>query len=308
MISIIVPIYNSKQYIKRCVDSILSQTYRDFELLLVDDGSTDGTSVLCDELGLSDERVRVIHQTNSGVAIARNHGMRQARGEYVAFIDSDDYVDSNYLEALIVGIKQGADVSFCSAIHEDEDNSILRNIKYTESSVIRIEDYDWNSEIAHFVVWGAMYKKIYLDGLLFDKHYYVGEDTLFWSKYIKKIRKLYYTSETRYHYVIYKESAMHGKFNEKRITEVYAWKEIYNIWKLPSVAIQYCIRIMRVCRKFYSDDEFKKLYLMKMVKEFRHIAKTSIFEMLKIGWHRKAVSFVIFYLFPKVYLEIKARK
>ena len=98
MYSVVIPVYNAKSSLKRCVDSWLAQSRSDLELLLVDDGSTDGSAGLCDELADSDPRIRVIHQKNSGVSAARNAGIQEACGEYVLFTDSDDYVAVDYLE------------------------------------------------------------------------------------------------------------------------------------------------------------------------------------------------------------------
>ena len=98
--SIIVPVYNTKPYLRKCIDSILDQSYKDFELILVDDGSTDGSSDICDEYSSSDNRVTVIHKTNEGAASARKTGLQVAIGEYVLCIDSDDYVDLDYFEKL----------------------------------------------------------------------------------------------------------------------------------------------------------------------------------------------------------------
>ena len=98
MVSIIVPIYNVEQYISKCIESILAQTYRDFELILVDDGSPDNCGKICDEYAKQDSRVHVIHQENSGLSAARNAGIDDAKGEYIMFVDSDDFITDNMLE------------------------------------------------------------------------------------------------------------------------------------------------------------------------------------------------------------------
>lgn len=100
MISVIVPVYNAEKVIARCIESVIAQEYLDWELILVDDGSPDKSGEICDEYAEKDERIRVVHQTNAGASAARNHGMDVARGEYVCFIDADDYVSSKYLSAL----------------------------------------------------------------------------------------------------------------------------------------------------------------------------------------------------------------
>ena len=101
LVSIIVPVYNVKPYLNRCVDSLLGQSYQNMELLLVDDGSTDGSGELCDELAVEDGRIRVFHKPNGGLSDARNHGMHHARGEYFCFLDSDDLLPENALEKLV---------------------------------------------------------------------------------------------------------------------------------------------------------------------------------------------------------------
>ena len=112
MISIIVPIYNVENYLKQCINSILEQTYSDFEIILVDDGSTDKSGLLCDEFSIKDDRIRVIHKTNGGLSDARNVGTEAAKGSYITYIDSDDYVSLDYLESLIKPIqKYGVSIS-----------------------------------------------------------------------------------------------------------------------------------------------------------------------------------------------------
>lgn len=114
LISIITPVYNVEKYIHRCIDSILAQTVSDFELILVDDGSPDNCGAVCDEYAAKDGRVRVIHQENRGQAAARNRALDVARGEYIAFVDSDDWVHPQYLEVLYRNIRDNqADVSVC---------------------------------------------------------------------------------------------------------------------------------------------------------------------------------------------------
>ena len=99
-ISIIIPVYNTEKYLRRCIESVLSQSFTDFELILVDDGSKDSSPQICDEYASQDKRVRVIHKVNGGVSAARNDGLDIAKGEYVTFIDSDDWVEREYLQSL----------------------------------------------------------------------------------------------------------------------------------------------------------------------------------------------------------------
>ena len=127
MISIIIPIYNSAALLPRCLDSILAQTYRDFTLILVNDGSTDGSGKICDGYAEKDERIRVIHKENGGVSSARNAGLDAADGEYITFIDSDDAIPPGYLETLYMAASgSGADVAICDVLFLSGDNARRR--------------------------------------------------------------------------------------------------------------------------------------------------------------------------------------
>lgn len=118
LISVIVPVYNVKDYLERCVESILGQDYENIEVFLVDDGSTDGSAELCDDLALKDDRIVVIHQKNAGQSVARNTAIKKASGEFIAFIDSDDFWDEDCLSFLLTLLKENnADISICAVRH-----------------------------------------------------------------------------------------------------------------------------------------------------------------------------------------------
>ena len=107
LVSIIVPIYGVEEYLSKCIDSIINQTYKNLEIILVDDGSLDGCPLLCDKWAEQDKRIRVVHQANSGLSAARNTGLEMMSGEYIAFVDSDDYLDSRYVDSMLSAIISG---------------------------------------------------------------------------------------------------------------------------------------------------------------------------------------------------------
>lgn len=113
-ISIIVPVYNTSDYLADCLDSIAAQTFKDFEVLMVNDGSTDNSATICDKYQIIDNRFRLIQQSNSGISAARNKGIDEAKGEYIAFIDSDDIVRNNYLSELICNMDENTQIVQCS--------------------------------------------------------------------------------------------------------------------------------------------------------------------------------------------------
>ena len=140
IINIIVPVYNTETYLRRCVDSILAQTFSDYELILVDDGSTDQSGVICDEYSQKDNRVRVIHQTNQGVSAARNIGVDCSIGEYLTFVDSDDWVAERFLEVFYTNLVE-AKVDICvSLIQETDENGTLLDRWLCEKTIFNGHD------------------------------------------------------------------------------------------------------------------------------------------------------------------------
>ena len=126
-LSIIVPVYKVEKYLPRCIDSILAQTFGDFELILIDDGSPDGCGRICDEYARKDKRIVVIHQKNMGVSAARNAGLDIARGRYIGFVDSDDWIEPRMYEVMMDAIREnGADMAVCGVRYADEDGKFTR--------------------------------------------------------------------------------------------------------------------------------------------------------------------------------------
>lgn len=126
LISIIIPVYKVEAYLERCVHSVVSQTYHNLEIILVDDGSPDRCGEICERLRQKDSRIRVYHKKNGGLSDARNYGMERAHGMYIAFIDSDDYIASNYIEYLVkLLIQNNADISCCCRVHTNKDNVVF---------------------------------------------------------------------------------------------------------------------------------------------------------------------------------------
>ena len=137
-ISIIVPVFNTKKYLAQCVDSILNNTFKDFECILIDDGSTDGSSELCDEYKAKDSRVIVVHKKNAGGSAARNDGLRIASGNYITFIDSDDYVSDNYFQSLIDNVtsnKTDAVMAKEIGVYFDSAGSISKTVDFTKENI-----------------------------------------------------------------------------------------------------------------------------------------------------------------------------
>lgn len=197
MISVIVPVYNAESTLQRCVDSILRQSYRSFEIILIDDGSEDLSGRICDEYSKTDDRFTVIHQNNQGVSAARNQGLDIAKGEFIAFVDSDDYVDSDYLRILFNGIiSYEVDICMTSLrINRGVDRVTPLNDRSEIISAILGKDFGNNAG-----PFNKLFKRSIIGSLRFDKHVYLGEDTLFDVEYAKRCNNGVFINEVLYHY------------------------------------------------------------------------------------------------------------
>lgn len=148
LISIIVPVYNIKEYLPRCVSSLQAQTYPNIEILLVDDGSTDGTGALCDELAAKDERIRVFHKANGGSSSARNLGLSRARGKYIGFVDSDDYVEPDMYECLLAALQEyDGQIAQVGRNEIDEQGSLLPDICIPPEEAVFLHSRDFMREL-----------------------------------------------------------------------------------------------------------------------------------------------------------------
>ena len=172
LISVIIPVYNSAQYLKECVDSVLAQSYSNYEILLIDDGSKDNSLDICNEYAKSDSRVKVFHKENGGASSARNVGLNKAQGKYIFFLDSDDYIKDDTLEKLIdTAVKEKADLVFCEAEAFDDEQGIVLShhytykSKYSTGSPIGIMESMMKKKEFHVAIWMLL-----LDKSIFDNN------------------------------------------------------------------------------------------------------------------------------------------
>lgn len=209
MISIIIPVYNVSQYLNECIQSVINQSYQNFECILIDDGSSDGSEIICDQWTQHDNRIRVIHQPNQGVSKARNKGIAEAQGEYIAFIDSDDWIDSNYLNTLLRPIEESnVDLVVCG-LQQHYSNETFKNYSY-KTGIIHIERQDTKAFTdinKKFLLFGPvikLYKRtiIQTHNIHFPPEYTYGEDLLFNYNYLEYVKAIYIIDQCLYHYRI----------------------------------------------------------------------------------------------------------
>ena len=292
LISVIVPIYNVEKYLARCVDSIVNQTYKNLEIILVDDGSPDRCPQMCDDYAEKDSRIKVVHKKNGGLSDARNAGMVVATGEYISFIDSDDYVSDDFFECLLdVMNKENSDIAECSVVKFYEDN------RFDEfSDDLSVKTYDTQDAMSaliaenqfHQHVWNKLYKT----ELVKDIPYAVGKlnEDEFWTYQVfgraNKVSKL---NKTMYYYFQRNSSIMGVGYNIRRLDalEGKANRQKYIENNFPDLSTQAKIDLYGSCMfayqsvlKFMSGADKKKA--LELIRKYRKMYNLS-FDEIKLA-------------------------
>lgn len=245
MISIIVPVYKVENYLRKCVESIQAQTYSDLEIILVDDGSPDKCSQICDDLARTDKRIRVIHKENGGLSSARNVGLDKATGEYVTFVDSDDTINPQMIEYLFDAISaNNADISMCGcktitddgkqlAIDSFADGYIYKNKELINSIVLPLKTASWNK----------LFKRSVINGNRFPHGKIHGEDLVFLLDIIDQSTKLVTVQYIGYNYFKRGNSITTSSFNNRAFDEVWCKDKAAKILnqKFPSFEKSACL-------------------------------------------------------------------
>lgn len=231
-VSVIVPVYNAERFLPRCIDSILSQEFKDFELILINDGSNDCSADICDEYAKEDQRIRVLHQNNSGAAYARNEGISVAIGTYLAFCDCDDVVSPNWLKRLLLHSETNTLVvgAYCTVKEElgqKKDNGIIPERPYNWSDYFSF----YRAGIAGYLC-NALYHRELVEslGLRLRENKIAGdynEDLIFAVSYARAVNKIIYTGYSDYFYDTHENSLSRG--NQSYYFEKYAEK--YRVWE-----------------------------------------------------------------------------
>lgn len=218
LISVIVPVYNVEKYLAECLRSIAAQTYRNLEILVVDDGSTDGSGAICDAFAKEDPRFRVFHKQNGGAASARNLALREARGEYLAFVDSDDVLHSDAYEHMVSQMQEhDADVVQCGYADWYRDEKIDQ-LTFAESQEFGAQDYlmrftiDWTGAL----LWDKLYRRKLFDGIFFEEGHII-DDEFFTYQGLMNARRIRYVPRVVYHYRKRRSSVTINRHTQQRI-------------------------------------------------------------------------------------------
>lgn len=230
-ISIVVPVYRVEKYLNSCIDSFLAQTFADFEVVLVDDGSPDACPALCDAAAAKDGRIRVVHQQNKGLSGARNAGLDIARGSWLAFVDSDDCVEPQFLEKLhTAAVKAGAEVAICSSLCIDEAGNVLPGAEHRiADEVLTREETLRRLVVSDFQVsWNKLYRREIFETLRFPTGKQ-NEDTFLLPQVYQNITACAGVYDCLYRYRIVQGSIMHSKTTLKTLDWVEAWYRLFDV-------------------------------------------------------------------------------
>lgn len=226
--SIIIPVFNVEKYLDQCLESVLNQSYADFECILVNDGSTDNSGYICDKWARKDNRFKVFHQDNQGVSCARNNGIDNANGEYIVFIDSDDWVDKNYLELLM---NNDSDYVVSGVVVESNEIVLSQSIplQNIEFDLTLDKIIDITQLLKKHLLFGPVFKRyktsiIKSNKLYFNESFSFGEDLLFNFEYLKHVTKIRTISQVTYHYRRFESTTLSTKF------EPNYWDINYSQW------------------------------------------------------------------------------
>ncbi|MCI6652051.1 MAG: glycosyltransferase [Ruminococcus sp.] len=274
LVSIIVPIYNCEDYIAECIESVIGQTYKEIELILVNDGSTDSSLKICEDYEKIDKRIKVYSYENSGVSKTREIGYKKSSGKYVTFIDADDSIKSDYIEKLYESIQEtGADVVCCNSIDEGVVNLYISENEIIEDKATLVEAF-FNKKRYAYCTWGKLYRTELLKGIKFRNMKY-AEDTYYVTEVFQKVKKVVLLNYAGYFYRDNPNGAMNNPKGIQQAVDILTLNQyILNLCRTsyPQFQNECIINIdknlfMLICSASKSSKEDrKKAYLI--VKEY----------------------------------------
>lgn len=304
--SVIIPVYNAEKYLRGCMDSVLSQTLRELEVICVDDGSTDGSAAILEEYAEKDSRVRVLRQENKGVAAARNAGLSAALSDWIGWVDSDDWIEPDMFEYLLQNAENyGADIATCG--HVDEFNKSI-TVKTTEQVLLLDTEGALRmlleNSIVNNVLWDKLWKKDLFNGISFPEGR-TFEDIAIMHKLFERASKTVFLPNPKYHYVHRPNSITGNKALANRINDFIAAKDRYDEMKdtwpqFRTLLEEQCIvsSICIWCGFLYNPKKERDLYrqqITEISQYARSFKSTQVVSQIKLGAAGQIVARLIRY-------------
>ena len=274
MISVIIPAFNAEKYLYRCVSSVVAQTYRNLEIILVDDGSVDKTRTIAEDLAVMDNRIVVIHQNNQGVSAARNVGLALANGDCIGFVDADDEIMPDMYEHLLANMnKYGADISHCGFEHQRPD----KVVKFHDSGVVLVQNgYDALKELlsGKLVEPSActkLYKKSTISKVLFPNDIKINEDLFFNIEVFRNARTVVFEDIIKYRYILNHTSASRNTRSLEKS------KDCFDV----------AVRIKKLLIEEQISREVNQFYVGKLLANLKSLKSAGLFNSSLAELHRK---------------------
>lgn len=283
LISIIVPVYNAEEYIERCINSLINQTYRNIEIILINDGSTDKSKDICDSYAKKDGRIKVVNQNNSGVSTARNKGIDVSNGECLCFVDSDDYVSNEFVEKMYKSVLMNkTDLAICSINNVSDKGIKYQNSSLYENNTITKATYYKNINTFGGFLWNKIFKKNIIGNLRLEKDIYYCEDELFVINYVERCKKIACVNDSLYFYCTHVGSLSSWKdgWSEKKVTIIKAKQKALKILEKYSFSVykdyylKYLYNLIDIYYR-YSKNAVKKNQLITMYEKVQNSSEYS---------------------------------
>lgn len=301
-VSIIIPVYNAERFIERCISSVLNQTYKRMEVIIINDGSLDDTLLLCNKYKEQDQRIQVINQLNKGVAATRNVGLKNVTGDYVLFVDADDWIEPNMVERLLEALngQDAVDIAFCSYDNAETPFQVVtKKVGFKE---IWNDDKQKEEFLIHKRMTGMLWNKLIraklFEDISFDETVGYGEDAQILWKILKRSRNMVVLQDVLYHHVLDNQSISHQKYSKTKYSAIKVWEEIetdvnknYPQWRslvqerLLATAT-YTYYEMK-CSRYRNKDE--QCHLRKIVRQNIKV----LFRKNRMTWKMKNFAIVI---------------
>ena len=298
-VSVIVPMYNASSYIVKCLNSIQNQTYNNLEVILINDGSTDNTYDIVQNWIKKDDRFILVNQNNKGVSFTRNVGVRNATGDYILYVDSDDWIEKDMIESLVSLVEDNIDIVMCSYDNEENQSDFQIEKK-------NVEVWDKEKQITEFLLhkrfqgmlWNKLINRKLFDEVEFDNNVGYGEDAQIMWEILKKEFKMKVTDMVLYHHVIQDNSISNKKFSNIKFSALDVWKKIekdtkcikvHNLLAKERLTFFVAYTLYEMYKSSYVDDEqeekmlcFLKQVSKALIKSKNFSMKTKVFVILAL--------------------------
>lgn len=316
LISVVVPFYNTpKKYFKQCLESLLSQTYSNIEILIVDDGSTMENANMLDSTVANDLRIKVFHKSNGGVSSARNYALDRVTGDYICFVDSDDWVEPEFIQFLVDSMeKNESQLAVCNWISEFTERGTI-----VDKSREKIECYNRN-EAYHAIlcytrIQGFLCNKMFKKKLviqLLNENYHYCEDLVFVSHYLKKVSKMSYSSLQLYHYRQTGGNATNNfTYNEKILTLLPAYQEVKDVYKeLKLMDVPFIEKsILKIALNLKARYKLNKVKDIEFFKKNEMVIKKYLFRTIVSKYISVAekINIILTWMMPVPMFRIKCK-